>query len=322
MRCVQKVRRSLSTRFALGGLAFSLWLPTYALAAPLPGGEEPARFESPEAAVKALVDATKSGEKGALTTIFGAIASELLSGDEVQDKADVERFAARLNHAHKLVKNEDGTMTLLVGRTGHPFAIPLAQKDGKWFFDTAAGKEEILNRRIGDNELRTIAVCRAYVVAQREYASEDRDGDDVLEFAQKVHSTPGQKDGLYWETADDEDPSPLGPLIAEAAAEGYGKNGGSADGGRRPYHGYLYKILTRQGEKAPGGKMDYVINGNMVAGFALVAYPVTWHASGVMTFLVGANGKVYQKDLGEKTAEIAAAMDAYEIDSSWTLVKD
>jgi hypothetical protein len=282
---------------------------------------EAQKFDSPEAAVKALVDATKSAEKGALGKIFGSLAAELLSGDDVQDRADVEDFARHLSAAHKLVKNEDGTMTLKIGRRGHPFAIPLAQKDGKWFFDTAAGKEEILNRRIGDNELSTIAVCRGYVVAQREYAQEDRDGDDVLEYAQVFASTPGKKDGLFWEAKEGEPPSPLGPMVAEARCEGYSRDESKPDK-PQPYHGYVYKLIKKQAAATPGGAFDYVINGNMIAGFALVAYPVDWQNSGVMTFQVGPNGKVFQKDLGEKSAEIAAKMDALEIDSSWTVVTD
>jgi hypothetical protein len=303
-------------------LTGTIILAANACAAAFSRGDDAARFDSPEAAVKALIEAAKSTEKGALSKVFGSVAAELLSGDDVQDRADVEKFAKRLNSAHKLVKNEDGTMTLKVGKTGHPFAIPLAQKNGKWFFDTAAGKEEILNRRIGDNELRTIAVCRGYVVAQREYAAVDRDGDDVLEYAQRGRSTPGKKDGLYWESAEGEDPSPLGPLVAEASAEGYGKKESASESKSRPYHGYVYKLLTKQGDKAPGGKFDYIINGNMVAGFALLAYPVDWQSSGVMTFQVNTNGKVFQKDLGEKTAELAGGMEAYDVDSSWSLVTD
>lgn len=314
--------RRPAPRRIVGSILAGTWLMFSTLAsATAVAGDDPARFDTPEAAVQALIDASKSGEKGALGKIFGSIAAELLSGDEVEDRADIERFAKSLNSAHKLFKNEDGTMTLKVGRRGHPFAIPLAQKDGKWFFDTAAGKEEILNRRIGDNELRTIAVCRGYVVAQREYAESDRDGDDVVEYAQLFASSAGKKDGLYWETAEGEPPSPLGPMVAEARAEGYGKSEDKQDG-PRPYHGYLYKILKKQGAGAPGGAFDYVINGHMVAGFALLAYPLEWQNSGVMTFQVNANGKVFQKDLGEKTAEIAGKMDAYAIDSTWTVVTD
>lgn len=309
----------------VAGLAAASSLAAAAFSANRSTIDEPLRFESPEAAVKALAEATKTGDSAALHKIFGSVAAEIVSGDAVQDKADLEQFARDLQAAHRLSKNEDGSMTVEVGRRRHPFAIPLVQKDGKWFFDTAAGKEEMLNRRIGDNELCTIAVCRGYVVAQREYAELDRDGDDVIEYAQKAASTPGKQDGLYWETTGDEPPSPLGPLVAEARSEGYGKSDGNADGkaaSARPYHGYVYRILTKQGKGAPGGAFDYIINGNMVAGFALLAYPIDHGSSGVMTFMVNSNGKVMQKDLGEKTTEIAAKIDAYEPDGTWTIVMD
>lgn len=275
-------------------------------------------FDSPEAAVQALLDATKSPEEGSLVKVFGEGAKDMVSGDDVQDKEDVANFGRSLAAAHRWVTNEDGSMTLNVGRDNYPFPIPLVQRDGKWAFDVDAGKDEIINRRVGRNELLTIAVCRAYVVAQREYAAADRDGDDVLEFAQKLRSTPGQRDGLFWESAEGEALSPLGPLIAEARAHGYLPDSSeSAGDGPQPYHGYVYRILTRQGAKAPGGAYDYVINGNMVAGFAAVASPVAYGDSGVMTFLVGPNGVVYEKDLGEETAAAVAQLIAFEPDESW-----
>lgn len=285
--------------------------------------DEPARFDSPEAAVKALQEATKSTEKGALAKVFGSGLSELCSGDEVRDRADIELFARKLSESNKLIKNDDGSMTLSVGRNEYPFPVPLVQKDGKWFFDTAAGKEEVLSRRVGENELKTIAVVRAYVVAQREYAQQDRAGNGVMEFAQRLASTPGKKDGLYWESREGEPLSPLGPFVAEARSEGYSRK--DAPAGERkpqPYHGYLFKILTKQGAKAPGGKIDYVINDHMLAGFALVAWPVEYGKSGVMTFIVNANGRVFQKDLGEKTGELAPAMSEYDPGDGWTEVKD
>ena len=284
-------------------------------------GDAAMQFDSPEAAVKALLVAAKAGEKAGLLKIFGPVTNELGSGDEVQDKADCARFAKRLESGHKLRKNEDGSITVCMGNTGHPFAIPLVQKDGKWHFDGDAGREEVVNRRIGENELKTIAVCRGYVVAQREYFDADRDGDDVLEYAQKVPSAPGKKDGLYWETTGDEPPSPLGPMVTDAKAEGYEarKPGDTAP---RPYHGYVYRILTKQGDKAAGGKFDYVINGNMVAGYALVATPVQYGKSGIMTFVVNSNGKVLEKDLGEKSGELAAAMLEFNPDATWKASED
>jgi hypothetical protein len=276
-------------------------------------------FASAEEAVSALKAAVDAKDLEALRKIFGPALKDLCSGDEVQDKADLIEFSERLAQQHKIVPEGEERATLEIGREAHPFAIPLVRKEGKWYFDTEAGKEEVLNRRVGENELGAIRVCRGYVVAQFEYYSEDRDNDDVLEFAQTFASSPGKRDGLYWATKPDEPMSPLGPAVAQARAEGYSRTQGSAP---QPYHGYVYRLLTRQGDRAPGGKVDYVINGNMLAGFALVAYPVDWQSSGVMTFQVAANGKVYQKDLGEKTAEIASKIEAFDIDPSWTLVKD
>jgi hypothetical protein len=302
-------------------------LLVWALTGGSPGGvmaatEDPATYDTPEAALTALSDACKAKDKGALKRIFGDALKELLSGDDVADKADIEEFAKRLAARSRLEKNENGTITVLVGKNDHPFAIPLAQKDGKWFFDTVAGKDEILNRRIGENELSTIAVCRAYVIAQREYAAADRDGDEVNEYAQRLGSSPGQRDGLYWPTAAGEPLSPFGELAARAVAEGYGRKDEKEGDKPRPYHGYLFTILTAQGAKSPGGKVDYVINGNMIAGYALVAYPVDYGNSGIMTFIVNSNGIVLQKDLGEETARVAGEMRSYDRDETWTPVKD
>lgn len=213
-------------------------------------------------------------------------------------------------------------MTLTVGRSNWPFPVPIVRRDGTWFFDTQAGREEILNRRIGENELNTIEVCRACVLAQREYFARDWDNDDVFEYARRFRSTPGKKDGLYWPVAGDEEPSPLGPLVAQAHAEGYGKKEGEKSEKRSPYHGYYFKILTKQGMNAPGGKYDYVINGHMIGGFAIVAWPAEYGSSGIMTFIVNQRGKVYQKDLGPNTAEIGKEMTEYNPDGEWTLVRE
>jgi hypothetical protein len=196
------------------------------------------------------------------------------------------------------------------------------KKDGGWFFDTEAGKEEILHRRIGKNELATLQVMRAYVDAQREYASRDRNGDEVLEYAQRLASTPGAKDGLFWPPGQDGEISPLGPLVAQAQGEGYRLEGKGQDSTRQPFHGYLFKILTRQGKHAPGGKYSYLINGHMIGGFALVAWPAEYDESGIMTFIVNQQGRVYQKDLGPKTDKLAAAMKAYDPDKSWSPSSD
>jgi hypothetical protein len=289
--------------------------------APALAQEGQTKFASPEEAAKALLEATQAKDRAAMEKIFGSAMKEFGSGDATQDAADFAEFAARMAQQSRIARDGDDRAVIEIGLEAHPFAVPLVRKDGTWFFDTAAGKEELDNRRIGENELGAIRVCRGYVVAQFAYFSADRDGDNVLEFAQRVMSSPGARDGLYWDTTPEEAPSPIGPAIAAARAEGYGAGGGEPSA-PQPYHGYVYRILTRQAGQSPGGAFDYVINGNMVAGFALLAYPVEWDGSGVMTFLVNTNGQIFQKDLGEKTTELAGKIQAYEIDSTWSLVKD
>jgi hypothetical protein len=207
---------------------------------------------------------------------------------------------------------------LIIGPLDYPFSIPLVKKGKGWYFNTTEGREEIINRRIGKNELNAIEVARAFVDAQREYATKDRDADGAVAFAQRYQSTPGAKDGLYWEVKEGEEESPFGPLTAQAALEGYGT---AAPDGPVPYHGYLLKIMKAQGENAEGGAFDYVVNGKMILGFALVAYPAQYGSSGIMTFIVNQSGVVYQKDLGKDTAAIAAAMTLYDPDKSWQKVK-
>jgi hypothetical protein len=276
-------------------------------------------FGSPDDAVKALVAATKDGDHAAVDAIFGPDVKDLLSGDAKQDAIEFAAFANLVGQFSQLVQKSDDRFVLNLGDQNWPFPIPLVKKDGVWFFDTTAGKEEIVNRRIGEDELIAIGVCRTYLAVQREYASEDRVGDGILRFAQKLRSSPGQKDGLYWPAAADDDPSPFGPFIAEMHAEGYG--GKTAEGQPQPFHGYRFKILTAQGASALGGAYDYVINGNMIAGFALVAYPEHWGESGIMTFVVNQWGKVYQSNLGAQSADFAAAMTAFNPDEDWTAVK-
>jgi hypothetical protein len=279
----------------------------------------PRRFATPEAAVKALAAATKSGERVEVDAIFGPDVKELLSGDAKQDAIEFAAFSKSMGRYWHLVRKADDRYVVNVGSQNWPLPIPLVRKDGTWFFDTAAGKDEIINRRVGEDELMAIGVCRTYVLAQREYAAEDRDGSGVLKYAQHVKSTKGTKDGLYWPAPPNEDQSPLGPLVAEVRAQGYG--GRTADGQTEPFHGYLFKILSAQGDSAPGGGYSYVINGNMVAGFALVAYPAHWGESGVMTFMVNQWGKVYETNLGEGSAETAAAMTEFNPDHGWTAVE-
>jgi hypothetical protein len=211
---------------------------------------------------------------------------------------------------------------LEVGEQAWPFPIPIVKTDGGWFFDTEAGKEEILNRRIGTNELATLNVVRACVEAEREYASRDRDGSGVLKYAQRFSSHPDSKDGLYWSPDLDGEVSPLGPLVADAQSEGYGLQTKDGKSKPQPFHGYYFKILTRQGKHAPGGAYNYIINGNMIGGFALVAWPAEYGRSGIMTFIVNQQGRIYQKDLGPNTGRIAPAMKRYDPDSTWQLSPD
>jgi hypothetical protein len=276
-------------------------------------------FASPEEAVKALQAAAEAKDQAALQTLFGPEFSELLTGDRVQDANNAQRFAAAMSQSCIQVKDGEDKITLEVGTNNWPMPIPLVRAGGQWFFDTAAGKEEVINRHIGKDELCAIGVSRAYVTAQRQYASANPATGGVESYAQKFKSTPGKKDGLYWPVAENEAVSPFGPLVAEAHAEGYVAHKGA---GPHPFHGYYFRILTRQGEAAPGGKMNYMSDGNLTGGFALVAYPEHWDQSGIMTFIVNQDGKVYQRNLGEKTSRIAAAMKEYNPDSDWTLVTD
>jgi hypothetical protein len=233
-----------------------------------------------------------------LVALFGSASQELQNPDEVQGAAERAAFATAFNATNRLVRESETRMVLEVGDNAWPFPIPLVQGAQGWQFDTAAGLEELLNRRIGRNELDVLRVLRAYVEAQRDYASRDRDGDEVLEYAQKIVSSPGRTDGLYWPPELNGEISPFGPGVARAQAAGYFANLPKTDDGPQAFHGYLFKILTRQGKNAPGGKYDYIINGNMIGGFALVAWPAEYDSSGVMTFLINQQGRVYQRDLG------------------------
>lgn len=281
-------------------------------------------FPTPQAAVQAVTDATTAKNRAALQEIFGPELKNLLSGDDVADHNTFDEFAKYVAEATKIEKETDARMTLLVGNEEWPFPIPIVKNGNGWSFDTKAGTEEVFNRRIGGNEADAILVAQAYAVAQWEYFDgDDRDHDQVSEYAQKLLSSPGKQDGLYWETIADDEPSPLGPLIALARKEGYTrKTEGATTQSASPFHGYYFKILTRQGKSAPGGAYNYIINGNMISGFALVAYPATWGNSGVMTFVINQEGRVYEKDLGPKTAQIAAAMTEYNPDPTWKFVRE
>jgi hypothetical protein len=276
-------------------------------------------FASPEEAIQALQTAAEAKDQVALQAIFGPEFQSLKTGDQVQDAGNAQRFATAMAQSCHQVKEGDDKITLEVGTNDWPMPIPLVKADGQWHFDTAAGKEEIINRHIGKDELHAIGVCRAYVTAQQQYASANAASGGAVNFAQKFKSTPGNKDGLYWPVAENATASPFGPLVAEAHAEGYVSHHGA---GPSPFHGYYFRILTRQGEAAPGGILDYMSDGNLTGGFALVAYPEHWDQSGIMTFIVNQYGKVYQRNLGKKSSRIAAAMKEYNPDSEWTLVPD
>lgn len=262
----------------------------------------------------ALVDAIKADDRKMLRDILGPEGSTLVdSGDAVADRSARQRFAAEYDRTHR-IEGGDGKVVLYVGPDDYPFPIPLVPEGPVWRFDTRAGKEEILNRRIGRNELHAIQVCLAYVDAQREYYSEDRNADGLREYAQRFASASGKRDGLFWETKAGEAPSPLGLLVAQARIEGYG---GKARGAPVPYQGYYYRILTAQGPDAPDGAYDYRAHGRMIGGFALVAFPAQYGVSGVMTFIVSHAGVVYQKDLGPNTAAIARGIKVFNPDGSW-----
>ena len=294
-------------------LAIVMALSATALLA-APAGEK--TFGSVDEAVNALVGGFRAADRKALVDIMGPKGLPIVSsGDDVADRAAFKQFVASYDQAHR-VEGGGGKVVLYVGADDFPFPIPLVPDGPRWFWDTDAGDDEILFRRVGRNELATIQVCLAYVDAQREYYSRDR-GTGLLEYAQRLESTKGKRDGLYWETRPGERLSPLGPLVAEARAAGYMKQ---ESGKRGPYHGYLYRPLTAQGPAAPGGAYDYIIKGHMIGGFALVAYPATYAVSGITTFIVSHDGNVYQKDLGPKTSEIANAMKTYNPDKTWTLI--
>ncbi len=282
-------------------------------------------FATPEEAMQALIEAAKAKDRAAISKIFGPESDQLLSGDPVEDNKDLEDFATAVQESAQLKKDNDAKYTVVVGKNNFPTPIPIVKKENQWLFDTKAGIEEVLNRRIGDNELSAVATCRAYVVAQWEYFTGGYGPDGVAAYAQKFVSSPGEHDGLFWETGEGEKPSPLGPLVAAAHAQGYGPRGQTQNDPsrreRRPYHGYYFKILSKQGPHAPGGKYNYIINGNMIAGHALIAYPDLWGNSGVMTFIVNQQGRVYEKNLGSNTEKIAAGITEYNPDPSWKLVE-
>jgi hypothetical protein len=277
-------------------------------------------FASAEDAVKATIQAARSNDDKEMIAIFGPSAKDLIfSGDLVADRERRANFLKAYDEKNSLV-TEGETRILVIGNKDWPFPIPLAKKGERWVFDTEKGRQEILNRRIGANELSTIETLLAIVDAQREYAMKDRDKNALLEYAQKFVSDPGKKNGLYWEPKQGDSQSPLGPIMEQAKRAGY--KGQQASNQSSPYHGYIYKILKAQGKNAPDGAYNYVVKGKMIGGFAVVAYPAQYGNSGVMTFIVNHEGKVFQKNLGKNTASIAAAVTEYNPDSTWTEVKE
>ena len=290
-------------------------------AVPLESG--PKVFSSSDEVLQNLVIAVQAKDHAALKALFGPVARELEPVDPVDQSVEFEHFARRVAEGVELVKDGDEKAHLVIGAKKWHFPVPIVKKNGNWHFDTEAGREEILTRRIGHNELHAIKTSRAYVEAQREYyAMAEPDGEQVPKYAQRMISAPGHRDGLYWQTKPGEKESPLGPLVAKAKEEGYMQIRKEGGNGTRPFHGYYFKILKRQGKHAPGGKYNYIINSNMVAGFALVAYPANWGSSGVMTFIVNQRGRVYQKNLGPKTAEIARKIRSFNPDLSWKLATE
>ena len=277
-------------------------------------------FPTAEAAVAALASAAEKNDVPALLALFGPGAEDILSsGDDVADQALRREFAARYQAKHSLVPGDNGAMILQVGDNDWPLPVPVVKKADGWVLDGAAGAEEIVNRRIGRNELGAIAVCHGFLEAQREYAGEGRDGQKPGIYASKLFSTPGKHDGLYWPAADGEPPSPAGERVAAATAEGYRA---AAPGARNPYHGYYFRMLYAQGANASGGAADYFDNGLLTQGVALLAWPAEYGVSGIQTFMVNHDGIVYQKDLGESTAELVQSIDRFDPDASWSPVAE
>lgn len=298
-------------------LALIVVLASVAPAMAAPAKNTPKSFASPDEALKGLVQAVRSHDTKELLAILGPDSKEIIaSGDPVADKAGRERFVKLYDEKIVIEGADTGKAVFSIGNEDYPYPIPLVKKGGAWIFDVKAGKEEILNRRIGRNELDVIEILRAYTDAQREYATTDWDGNGTTEFAHKIRSSPGKKDGLYWDAKDGEKLSPLGPLAAKAASEGYKKGKG-----QQALHGYFFKILKGQGKDADGGAFDYLVKGKMILGFAMVAYPAQYGASGIMTFIVNQSGIVYQKDLGKNSGKTAAAMKLFNPDKSWKKVE-
>lgn len=288
-------------------------------AEPSSSAKSPQAFASPDEAAKGLVEAIRANDNKALLKVFGSDANTwLFTGDKVADQAEKNIFLAKYDAKNSLELDGEDKAILNVGEDDWPFPAPIIKHGNSWKFDTAAGREELINRRVGRNELNTIQTLRAIVDAQREYASADADHNGFHDYAQKFRSLPGKKDGLYWPTKADEPESPLGPLLAVASREGYTAQKTT----RQAYHGYYYKILTRQGKSAPQGAYNYMVKGKLLGGFAVLAYPVKYGVSGVQTFIINHDAIVYEKNLGAATAKVAPAMTSFNPDSSWNELTD
>ena len=275
----------------------------------------PGSFATPDAAAQALAQAVKANDRNALQFIFGCDAYWLShSGDDIADANDRKLFSAAYDESHKLVSNSDASETLIIGKDLWRVPIPLVKRGDRWVFDTSAGESEILKRRIGRNEQSAMHVSQAIVAAEHQYATGHLDADGVPVYTAHLASSPQQRDGLYWATPPYESPSPLGPLVADASAEGY-TNADTQP--LAPYHGYYYRILTRQGKAAVGGERDYIVDGKLIGGFAVLAYPAQYRTSGVLSFIVDRNGAIYAKDLGEDTQKVVVSMTSFDPDSSW-----
>jgi len=275
------------------------------------------RFKTPEEAVEALVKAARSGDSKSVVSILGPGSQELVSsGDPVEDANVRQEYLAAYDAGHRIVTEPGKPSVLVIGPNDWPFPIPMVQRDGQWIFDVPAGREEVLARRIGRNELSTMKAMLAYWDAQQDYADMNKSKSGQAVYAQRIVSSPGKKDGLYWPTSGNEPPSPLGEAVAAATQLGYRPGAGE------PYHGYRFKILLRQGPTAPGGAVDYIVKGDMIGGFAAVAYPAEYGNSGIMTFIINHEGDIYEKDLGENTAQAASRISSFNPDHTWRKVVD
>ncbi len=306
---------SFLVRRMAGHFLSAIALTVTVASTPLSAAEPPQQtYTSPDAASAALLEVARSGDAKRIRAVFGPQGSRLGSGDEMQAKGERATFINAYNEKHSLRMDGESRATIILGNDEWPFPVPLVKSGNAWRFDTAAGLDEIINRRIGRNELQTTQVLLAIVDAQQEYATEDRDGDGVREYAQKFASSPGKFDGLYWPVKAGEPASPLGPLVASAVRQGRLDIGGKPT----PYHGYYYRMLTGQGSAAKGGAYSYLAGSKMIGGFAVLAYPAEYGKSGVKSFLVNHDGMVFEKDLGADTARAAKAINAFNPEAGWS----